>query len=161
MVAVGYLAQRLTWAHQHRGWLYLAAVGPCALLVVTRVWQWRSHQVHVTSRRVVVEAGAVRHQASSLELRDVLATRVEQSFGERLARRGHLYVETVGGSVFLGRVRHPGALARVIDRERARLGYEMSRSTDFHFESVAPPGFYDPPSAPPTRSGWSMSQYRE
>lgn len=161
VVLVQYGSARYAFVHQHRVVLGLLLAGPCALLVITRVWQWRSHKIHVTSQRVVVEGGAVRHHSRSMEFSDILATRVEQRFSERLSRRGELYVETVAGSQYLGRVRHPGALARLVDRERARRAYDASQGTDFHFEAVAPPGFYDDEVQPEARSTWVTNRYRK
>ena len=162
VVLVQYGAARYAYVHQHRLILFAVLAGPCALLVVTRLWQWRSHKIHVTSQRVVIEGGAVRHYLHSLEFSDVLATRVEQRLGERLSRRGELFVETLAGSLYVGRVRHPAALARLIDRERARRAYELSvQGTDFHFEAVAPPGFYEPPAPRGRRSRSVSSRYRE
>jgi hypothetical protein len=50
----------------------------------------------------------------------VYSTTIEQRWWERVLRRGVVFVETQQGAVFLGRVRHPEALARVIDRQRTR-----------------------------------------
>ena len=162
IVLIDYGAARYSYIHQHRLVLGAMLVGPCALLVVTRVWQWRSHKIHVTSQRVVIEGGAVRHYLHSIEFSDVLATRVEQRFSERLSRRGELFVETLVGSMYVGRVRHPAALARLIDRERARRTHELSaQGTEFHFEAVAPPGFYEAPTPAQWRSRSLSNRYRE
>jgi hypothetical protein len=161
IVLVQYAAARYAFVHEHRLILGAVLAGPCALLVATRVWQWRSHKIHVTSQRVVVEGGAVRHQLRSMEFTDILATRVEQRFSERVARRGELFVETIAGSQYLGRVRHPSALARLIDRERARRAHDVTGGTDFHFEAVAPPGFYDLPPTREPRSEWVTNRYRK
>jgi uncharacterized membrane protein YdbT with pleckstrin-like domain len=83
------------------------------------MWRWRSHKVHVTNDRVIIEGGVLRHQRTSVELRDVLATRVVQRLGERLTRRGFVFLETALGPMVVGQVRHPGALCRLIDAERA------------------------------------------
>ena len=162
IVLVQYGANRYALVHHHRVVLGVLLAGPCALLVATRLWQWRSHKIHVTSQRIVVEGGAVRHHSRSMEFSDILATRVEQRFSERLSRRGELYVETLAGSQYLGRVRHPGALARLVDRERARrIHDEANQGTDFHFEAMAPPGFYDPEPPPEPRSEWVTNRYRK
>ncbi len=162
IVLVDYGAGRFSYVHQHRLILGAILAGPCAMLVITRLWQWRSHKIHVTSQRVVIEGGAVPHYLHSIEFSDVLATRVEQRFGERLSRRGELFVETLAGSMYVGRVRHPAALARLIDRERARRAHELSvQGTEFHFEAVAPPGFYEPPPPPEWRSRSLSNRYRE
>lgn len=162
IVLVQYGAARYEWVHQHRVVLGAVLAGPAALLVATRLWQWRSHKIHVTSERVVVEGGAVRRHSRSMELSDILATRVEQRFSERVTRRGELYVETLAGSQYLGRVRHPGALARLVDRERARRAHDVAgQGTDFHFDAVAPPGFYDGPPAREARSEWVTNRYRK
>ena len=159
IVLIDYGAARYSYVHQHRLILGAVLAGPCALLVITRVWQWRSHKIHVTSQRVVIEGGAVRHYLHSMEFSDLLATRVEQRIGERLSRRGELFVESVAGSMYVGRVRHPAALARLIDRERARRTHDLAvQGTEFHFEAAPPPGFFE---APEWRSRSLSNRYRE
>ena len=126
-------------AHVHvlrviEGWLALVVVVPIALVALTRTWRWRSHKVHVTSQRVLLEGGALHHWRSSIELRDVFATRVEQRVSERLARRGVVVLETRLGPVLVGRVRHPGALCRMIDAERSHDHESLPLDTVFTFE---------------------------
>jgi uncharacterized membrane protein YdbT with pleckstrin-like domain len=137
LIVVG--ASRYHLVHRFGGWLTLILVVPLALVTLTRTWRWRSHKVHVTNARVIIEGGVLRHQRTSIELRDVLATRVVQRLGERLTRRGFVFLETALGPVTLGFVRHPGALCRLIDAERAG---EPSRSlpldTVFTFEERDP-----------------------
>jgi uncharacterized membrane protein YdbT with pleckstrin-like domain len=111
-------ASRYHLVHLIEDWLLLIFVGPLAVVTLTRTWRWRSHKVHVTNDRVIIEGGVMRHQRSSIELRDVLATRVDQRVSERLTRRGFVALETLAGPVVIGLVRHPSALARVIDAER-------------------------------------------
>lgn|GEM_PF-163555 len=111
-------ASRYHFVHQIEDWLLLIMVGPIAMVTLTRTWRWRSHKVHVTNDRVIIEGGVMKHQRSSIELRDVLATRVEQRVSERLTRRGLVSLETLAGPVVIGFVRHPAALARLIDAER-------------------------------------------
>jgi len=112
-------ASRYHDVHVVKDWLLLVLVIPMALVALTRTWRWRSHKVHVTNERVIVEGGALRHQRSSVALRDVLATRVDQRVSERLLRRGFVILETTGGPVAIGLVRHPSALCRLIDAERS------------------------------------------
>lgn len=99
-------------------WLLAVLVAPFAVVTLTRIWRWRSHKIHVTSQRVLLEGGVIVHQRTMIELRDVIATRVEQRILERITRRGVVTLETSGGSIALGKVRHPGALCRIIDAER-------------------------------------------
>jgi len=108
-----------TFIHHHEAWFLLALAGPALVLVATRSWRWRSHKIHLTNERLTVEGGVVRHYRSSVELVDVYATRVDQRVHERLSRRGTVVLETAGGTFFVGRVRHPSALCRLIERERA------------------------------------------
>jgi len=74
--------------------------------VLTRLWRWRSHKIRVTSERVIVEGGVLRHYRSLVELRDVIAIRVEQRFVERVARRGSVILET-SPAARRRRVHHP------------------------------------------------------
>jgi len=62
-------------------------------------------------------------------LRDVIALRVDQRVTERLARRGVVVLETNAGSVMIGKLRHPGALVRLIDAERANGQFDRRPTT--------------------------------
>jgi membrane protein YdbS with pleckstrin-like domain len=140
LVIVG--AQHVHLIHEHATWLALIFAGPFAAVALTRTWRWRSHKVHVTNERIVVEGGVLRHQRSTVDLRDVVALRVDQRVSERLTRRGVVVLETNGGSIMIGKLRHPGALVRLIDAERANnqidpvpfdtvFGYEDPDSVDY------------------------------
>jgi uncharacterized membrane protein YdbT with pleckstrin-like domain len=111
-------ASRFYYVHRFEEILMVLFVIPLALVTLTRTWKWRSHKIHVTSERVIVEGGVLRRQGSVVELRDVFATRVDQRVAERLMRRGYVYLETAGAAVPVGLVRHPAALCRLIDAER-------------------------------------------
>jgi membrane protein YdbS with pleckstrin-like domain len=112
-------AKHVHLIHEHEMLLGLILAGPFALVALTRTWRWRSHKVHVTNERIVVEGGVLHHQRSAVDLRDVVALRVDQRVSERLTRRGVVVLETNGGSMMIGKLRHPGALVRLIDAERA------------------------------------------
>jgi len=109
----------VSFIHHHEAWFLLVLVGPALVIVATRTWRWRSHKIHLTNERLTVEGGVVRHYRSAVELADVYATRVDQRVHERLSRRGTVVLETAGGTFLVGRVRHPSALCRLIERERA------------------------------------------
>lgn len=117
LVQLGALHWR--YLHRHEALALLFLVGPAFMIVVTRTWRWRSHKIHVTNQRIVVQGGVAHRFRTSVELEDVIATRVEQRVRERMTRRGAVMVETSGATMHIGRVRHPAALLRVIDRERA------------------------------------------
>jgi membrane protein YdbS with pleckstrin-like domain len=119
VVLVIYGAKHLSFVHQHEMVFGLILAGPFALVALTRTWRWRSHKVHVTNERIVVEGGVLHHQRATVDLRDVIALRVDQRVSERLTRRGVVVLETNAGSVMIGKLRHPGALVRLIDAERA------------------------------------------
>lgn len=112
-------ASRYALVHRFEDWLFLVLVGPLGLITLTRIWRWRSHKVHVTTGRVIVEGGVLRHRRMSIEMRDVIATRVDQRVNERLMRRGYVFLETSGGTIAVGLVHHPAALCRLIDAERS------------------------------------------
>ena len=123
------------YLHRHEALALLLLVGPAFMIVVTRTWRWRSHKIHVTNQRIVVQGGVAHRFRTSVELDDVVATRVEQRVRERMTRRGVVLVETAGATMHLGRVRHPAALLRVIDRERApRTNERISLNTVFDFD---------------------------
>jgi len=124
--------------HQIAWWLIGLVVGPVALVAATRIWRWRSHKVHVTNFRVIMEGGVLRHQRTMIELRDVIATRVDQRFLERITRRGYVSLETSGGPMTLGKVRHPAALCRLIDAERTeRRHHPVPLDTVFTYDEPA------------------------
>jgi uncharacterized membrane protein YdbT with pleckstrin-like domain len=112
-------AKHVHLIHEHEMVLGLIFAGPFVLVALTRTWRWRSHKVHVTNERIVIEGGVLRHQRSTVDLRDVVALRVDQRVAERLTRRGVVVLETNGGSIMIGKLRHPEALLRLIDAERA------------------------------------------
>ena len=125
--------------HEHEMLLGLIFAGPFALVALTRTWRWRSHKVHVTNERVVVEGGVLHHYRSTVDLRDVVALRVDQRVSERLTRRGVVVLETNGGSLMIGKLRHPGALVRLIDAERANERIDpVPFDTVFGYEEPEP-----------------------
>jgi uncharacterized membrane protein YdbT with pleckstrin-like domain len=146
LVVVG--AQHWSVLRTREGWALLVVVAPVVVLLLTRTWRWRSHKVHVTNERLLLERGVTRRFHTSIEMRDVTAVRVEQGLGQRLRRRGSLFVETAGGTFHVGVVRHPSALARLIDAERTRVPVDrLAFDTVFDFEDPSPPGFrlFPPP----------------
>ncbi len=128
-------ASRYSIIHRVEDWLLVVLVLPLAIVTLTRTWRWRSHKVYVTNARVVVEGGIMRHYRTSVEMRDVLATRIDQRMSERLARRGYLYLETAAGPILVGLVRHPAALCRLIDAERVSVeSFAVPLDTVFTYE---------------------------
>lgn len=127
-------ANRYHVIHRFEDWLILLLVGPLAVVTLTRTWRWRSHKVHVTSERVVIEGGVLTRQRTTVELRDVVSTRIEQRVHERLTRRGVVLLETMAGSVPVGLVRYPSALCRLIDAERLGGTPAYPLDTVFTFE---------------------------
>lgn len=116
--------------------LLVVLVVPCIVVLVTRVWRWRSHKVHVTNQRIVVEGGVLHHRRSDVEIRDIAATHIDQRVRERLMRRGMVILETRSGTMNLGVVHHPSALCRLIDNERLVLrGDEVAFDTVFDFDA--------------------------
>jgi membrane protein YdbS with pleckstrin-like domain len=111
-------AARFAYVHRFEELMNVVLVLPLLAVTLTRLWRWRSHKIHVTSERVVIEGGVMRHWRTVVELHDVLATRVDQRVSERLTRRGYVYLETPGSTVPVGLVRYPSALCRLIDAER-------------------------------------------
>lgn len=99
--------------------IVLFAVGMLpAVVVLSRSWRWRSNKVTLTTQRVVVEGGVLGRYSTQVNLGDVFATHADQTFVERLRRRGVVLLETHSGTVMLGPVRHPAALRRLVDRSR-------------------------------------------
>jgi uncharacterized membrane protein YdbT with pleckstrin-like domain len=147
-------ASRYALVHRFEDWLVLVLIGPLGLVTLTRIWRWRSHKVHVTNDRVIVEGGVLRHQRTSIEMRDVIATRVDQRMSERLTRRGYVFLETSGGPLAVGLVRHPAALCRLIDAERReRENVDVPFDTIYTFEDPDPYKFEVHPDQ------WQRRQY--
>jgi hypothetical protein len=143
VVLVQFGAIHVHFIHHHEWLLFLIFAGPCALVFLTRVWRWRSHKVRVTSERIIVEGGVVRHYRSSVELRDVVASRVEQRATERILQRGSVLLETAVGTMEVGLVRQPAALCRVIDLQRARYHSNgVPLDTVFEFEHPDPHDYF-------------------
>jgi uncharacterized membrane protein YdbT with pleckstrin-like domain len=148
-------AEHIRFVHRVAGWLVVIIIGPFLLVTLTRVWRWRSHKVHVTNQRVLLEGGVLSHQRTMIELRDVVATRVDQRLVERLSRRGVVTLETSGGSIPLGKVRHPGALCRLIDAERLdRQHHPLPFDTVFTFDEPSDDDFEIRPERRPLRDEW-------
>ncbi len=135
-------AGHVHFIHQHEMLFGLILAGPFILVTLTRAWRWRSHKIHVTNDRIIIEGGVLGHQRSTVELDDIAATRVDQRVVERLTRRGILYVETVAGTIFIGKVRHPGALCRLIEAQRVNYHEEaVPFDTVFTFDDTNPYDF--------------------
>ncbi len=123
LVVVNFLVTHLQALASHELLLLLIFAGPCAGFVGARTWQWRSNKVHVTTQRVIAEGGITSRFSNSVELREISGATVEQSFIERLIRRGEVVLETPSGPFYSGLVNHPAALCRIIDGERATPSY--------------------------------------
>jgi hypothetical protein len=69
----------------------------------------------------------------------VVALRVDQRVSERLTRRGLIVLETNAGSILIGKLRHPGALVRLIEAERANNQIDpVPFDTVFGYEDPEP-----------------------
>ena len=122
--------------HTYRVVLFVVLVAPGLAVLLTRTLRWRSHKIHLTSQRIIVEGGVLQHTSSEVELRDIVTTQISQRLRDRLARRGELTVETTAGTLSVGLVRHPAALSRLIDNERKHGGPgDVAYDTVFDFES--------------------------
>ena len=136
-------AMHLHVIHQYEPVGLAILVGPPLLVLATRLWRWRSHKIHVTSEQLITEAGALRHVVSSISLDDVVSLEVEQRFNERLRRRGVVRVVTQQGVALLGPVRHPDALARIVEQAR-RKRLPSVVAYDTIFEPTLPPPAWQP-----------------
>ncbi|HEY5438039.1 MAG TPA: PH domain-containing protein [Acidimicrobiales bacterium] len=149
IAAVIFGAKHVHFVHQHEILFGLVLAGPFILVTLTRVWRWRSHKIHVTNDRIIIERGVLGHRRSTIELHDVAAIRIDQRVSERLTRRGVILLETVAGTIFVGKVRHPDALCRLIDAERLNIHDErVPFDTVFSFDDPDP---FDPEAFPNQR----------
>lgn len=130
---VGWLATKWSGLH-HDEPVALLIVGVLPVLVLlTRTWRWRSHKIIVTTQRMVLEGGVLGRHSTEVNLIDVIATHADQSFAERLRRRGTVELETPLGTVMVGPVRHPAALRRLVDRSRRDAAAAAAQSWDQWF----------------------------
>jgi membrane protein YdbS with pleckstrin-like domain len=122
--------------HTYRVALSVILVGPGLAVFLTRTLRWRSHKIHLTNQRIVVEGGVLQHTSSEVELRDIVTTHVSQRLRDRVTRRGDVVVETAAGTLHVGVVRHPAALGRLIDNERKNgAPSDVAYNTVFDFDS--------------------------
>ncbi|MBW4030546.1 MAG: PH domain-containing protein [Acidobacteria bacterium] len=136
--AVVWLAMHWQFLHRYEA-IALLCVGILpALVLATRSWRWRSHKIIVTTQRIVTEGGVLARYSTQVNLGDVVTTRAEQTFLERVRRRGLVTLETSSGIAALGPVRHPMALRRLVDRIRRDLAKPAAQSWGEWFD--------DPPS---------------
>ena len=158
LVVVDFLVTHLHVLASHEFLLLLIFAGPCAVVVGTRSWQWRSHKVHVTNQRVIAEGGVTNRFSNAVELRDISGSSIEQSLIERLFRRGEVVLETPSGPFYSGLVNHPAALRRIIEAERATPSYgELALDTVFEADFEAPRAFEYRPRKNTTSDGdWSQ-----
>jgi membrane protein YdbS with pleckstrin-like domain len=131
--AVIWLATLWSLLHRYEG-IALVAVGVLpAFVIATRTWRWRSYKVTLTTQRLVIDGGVLARYSTQVNLGDVFATHADQSFAERLRRRGVVLLETSAGTVTLPAVRHPAALRRLVDRTRRDYASSASPSWDEWF----------------------------
>lgn len=133
LALVGVASAHWALVHRFAAWLVLVLSLTVGLVALTRTARWRSHKVHVTSQRVVLEGGVLHHWTSSVRHDEITATHVDQRMTERLVRRGYVVVETASGTIPVGPVRHPAALARLIDAERHAEGESVPLDSVFTY----------------------------
>ena len=122
--------------HTYRVALSVVLVGPGLAVFLTRTLRWRSHKIHLTNQRLIIEGGVLQHTSSEVELRDIVTTRISQRLRDRAARRGEVVIETTAGALHVGVVRHPAALGRLIDNERKNgAPKDVAYDTVFDFDS--------------------------
>ena len=110
-------------------WLYVVLAGPVLVVALVRTVRWRSHKIHVHDYGVTIERGLGRRGRSSVAWADIAAVEVQQGLRDRLSGRGQVVLETATGTWTLGLVRHPMALARVIESGQHHAG-PRSRAQD-------------------------------
>jgi len=119
LLAGAVVALSYQWHVVHRYEPVALAVfaGPPGLLTLTRARKWRSQRIIVTSQRLLVFTGVSARRRASIEWDDVVSTQIEQRWWQRPVHHGLVSVDTRVGSMVVGRVHHPEALVRVIDRQ--------------------------------------------
>jgi hypothetical protein len=129
----------VNYVHRHQVLIAVVVLGPTALLVLTRVWRWRSRRVTVTSHRVNSTHGPLRRHSESLYFDSLVGVHTQRKFWDRLTRRGEVWIDGHDGSVRLGRFRHPDSLVRVIQHQRDSFSRDsIPLNTTFDFEMPVP-----------------------
>lgn len=115
------VSMKWSFLHRYEGFaMALVGVLP-GFVIATRSWRWRSHKITLTTQRVIIEGGVLARRSTQVNLGDVSATHADQTFSERLRRRGVVLLDMPSGTVMLGPLRHPAALGRLVDRARRDL----------------------------------------
>jgi len=116
LVIIG--GQHVTKVHTYEGACFAVLVGPPLFVALTRTVRWRSHKIHVTSERIVDEAGVLRVRSRELRHDEVLSVEVEQRLKDKVRRRGTVWVRSRNVDLPLGPLRHPESLVRLVDQAR-------------------------------------------
>lgn len=132
--AVVWLGMHWHFLHRYEPVALLGVGAFPALVLATRSWRWRSHKIILTTQRIVTEGGVLGRYSGQVNLGDVITTRADQTFVERLRRRGMVMLETSSGTATLGPVRHPMALRRLVDRSRRDMVKPLAKSWDEWFD---------------------------
>jgi len=127
--------------HTYEGVTLAALTGPSTLVLVGRVWRWRSHTIYVTDQQIVVEGGVLNYFRSTCRLDEVLVVGLERRFTQRLRRRGVVQITTRESSLDLGPLRHPDALVRLIEQAR-RETRPRGAAYDTVFEPTEDPDWW-------------------
>ena len=109
-------------AERWQPWLYAVFAGPILIVALARSVRWRSHKIHVHEYGVTVERGLGRRGRTSVAWADIGVVEVQRGLRDRLSGRGQVVLETAAGTWTLGLVRHPLALARVIESAQHDAG---------------------------------------
>ncbi len=56
-------AARYSYVHRFEEVAHGAFRPSVGAVTLTRTWKWRSHKIHVTNERIIVEGGVMRHQS--------------------------------------------------------------------------------------------------
>ncbi len=118
---VWWAAQHVHFVHRYEAVILAIVAGPAALVLGTRTWRWRSHQIRLTTLDIRSEGGILRRRDERIDLADIVATTIDRRGLDRLRRTGVVTVHTATTELALGPLRHPDALVRLIDAERRSL----------------------------------------
>lgn len=132
--AVVATSQKVSFAHRHEALLLGVLVTWPALVVLTRTWRWRSKKIVLTTHHVLMRQGVLSQRTTLVALDDIVALEVGQRLHERLRRRGVVEITAKSGTLLLGPVRHPDALARVIEQTR-----HHDRATPVSYSAIFEP----------------------
>jgi uncharacterized membrane protein YdbT with pleckstrin-like domain len=74
-------------------WIAGALVALIGLRLLAAMWRWRSEQIALTHRRLIVTSGLFRREVTTIPLNRINNVRLSRSLGARLQRSGDVVID--------------------------------------------------------------------